>query len=198
MVQQIILPLPQTNQTDLIEATLNTMRQEAIHIPDDMVPSNFQVEIGGRIQGLIGAKHLGEFPEPIMHLANGLSIYRHSLRPAGSRSKKYCLGGSLPAVQAYQKTYGAGLHDIQTLMMYENMMHSDLDSAYETLFDGDMIDGTIRNRVPALSDESYRDQQGEDDCRILQQSALAASLATNSASQTQRDFHVPASMKTPP
>ena len=83
-------------------------------------------------------------------------------------------------------------------MMHENMVYGDLDSAMATLFDGDMIDGNIRNRIPALSDESYRNQQGEDDCRTLQESALATSLATNSASQNQRDFHAPASMKTPP
>ena len=133
-----------------------------------------------------------------MHLTNGLSIYRHSLRPAGSRSKVYCLGGSLPAVTAFKQAYRNNIHDITNLMMHENMVNGDLSSALATLFDGDMIDGNIRNRIPALSDESYRNQQGEDDCRTLQESALATSLATNSASQTQRDFHVPASMKTPP
>jgi hypothetical protein len=36
-----------------------------------MIPSNFQTEIGGQLQGLIGAKHLQEFPVAVMHLRNG-------------------------------------------------------------------------------------------------------------------------------
>jgi hypothetical protein len=197
MVQQIIPPLPQTNQTKLIEETIQAMKQNAHSIPDDMIPSNFQVEIGGQIQGLIGAKHLEEFPVPVMHLTNGLSIYRHSLRPAGSRSKVYCLGGSLPAVTAFKQAYGPNIHDIANLMMHENMVDGDFSSAMATLFDGDMIDGNLRNKLPALTDGSYRDQQGEDDCRTLQESALATSLATNSASKNQLDFHAPASKKIP-
>ena len=57
MVQQIIPPLPPTNQTQLITETLRTVRQTN-SIPDDMIPSHFQTEIGGQLQGLISAKHL--------------------------------------------------------------------------------------------------------------------------------------------
>ena len=75
MVQQIIPPLPPTDQTQLVEETLQTIRLTD-SIQDDMIPSNFQTEIGGQLQGLIGAKHLQEFPVAVMHLRNGLSIYR--------------------------------------------------------------------------------------------------------------------------
>ena len=197
MVQQIIPPLPQTDQTQLIEETVQAMKQHTHSIPEDMIPSNFQSEIGGQLQGLIGAKHLQEFPVAVMHLRNGLSIYRHSLRPAGSRSKVYCIGGSLPAVTAFKQAYGNNIHDFANLMMYENMIDGDYSSALATLFDGDVYDPNLRNKLPALTDGSYRDQQGEDDCRTLQESALASSLATNSASKHQLDFHAPASTKTP-
>ena len=197
MVQQIIPPLPQTDQTQLIEETIQAMKQHTHSIPEDMIPSNFQSEIGGQLQGLIGAKHLQEFPVAVMHLRNGLSIYRHSLRPAGSRSKVYCIGGSLPAVTAFKQAYGNNIHDFANLMMYENMVDGDYSSALATLFDGDVYDPNLRNKLPALTDGSYRDQQGEDDCRTLQESALASSLATNSASKHQLDFHAPASTKTP-
>ena len=108
---------------------------------------------------LIGAKHLQEFPVPVMHLNNGLSIYRHSLRATGDKSKVYCIGGSLPAVTAFQQTYGPNLHDNFNLMMHENMIN-DHDSAVTTMFDGDATDKTIRNRLPVLKDDTYRIQQG--------------------------------------
>jgi hypothetical protein len=57
------------------------MKQHAHSIPDDMIPSNFQSEIGGQLKGLIGAKHLQEFPVAVMHLRNGLSIYRPLFDP---------------------------------------------------------------------------------------------------------------------
>ena len=113
MVRQIIPPLPPTNQTQLIKETLRTIRLTD-SIPDDMIPSNFQTEIGGQLQGLIGAKHLQEFHLAVMHLR---SIYRHSLRPAVDRSKVYCIGGSLPAVNAFKQAYGPNVHDNTNLMM---------------------------------------------------------------------------------
>jgi hypothetical protein len=122
MVQQIIPPLPQTDQTQLVEETLQTIRLTD-SIQDDMIPSNFQTEIGGQLQCLIGAKHLQEFPVAVMHLRNCLSIYRHSLRPAGDRSKVYCIGGSLPAVTAFKQTYGPNIHDIANLMLQENLIN---------------------------------------------------------------------------
>ena len=163
-----------------------------------MIPRNFQTEIGGQIQGLIGAKHLEDFPVPVMHLSNGLSIYKHSLRSAGGRSKVYCIGGSLPAVTAFKQAYGPNIHDMTNLMLHENMIQSDYDSAQTACFDGDIYDPNIRNRFPALSDDSYRDQQGEDDCQKIQSSILVNSLVTNSASKQQMDFCVTASNKTPP
>ena len=43
-------------------------------LPKDMVISNFQQEIGGRIEGLIGIKHADMFPEEVMTLTNGIGI----------------------------------------------------------------------------------------------------------------------------
>ena len=83
-------------------------------------------------------------------------------------------------------------------MLHENMIQSDYDSAQTACFDGDVYDPNIRNRFPALSDDSYRDQQGEDDCQKIQSSILVNSLVTNSASKQQMDFCVTASNKTPP
>jgi hypothetical protein len=74
---------------------------------------------------------------------------------------------------------------------------NDWSSALATLFDGDVSDPLLRNKLPILTDESYRNQQGEDDCRTLQEAALANSLATNSASKSQVDFYAPASTKKP-
>ena len=34
-------------------------------------------------------------------------------------------------------------------MMYKNMVDGDFSSAMATLFDGDMIDGNLRNKLPA-------------------------------------------------
>ena len=115
-----------------------------------MITENFQTEIGGTIQGLIGAKHLVDFPVPVMHLSNGLSIYKHSLRPAGGRSKVYCIGGSLPAVTAFKQTYGHAVHDISNMMLHESMIQSDFDSAQSVCFDGDVRDPNLRNPLPAL------------------------------------------------
>ena len=71
-----------------------------------MVVNNFQVELGGTIEGLIGCRHLPEYPKPVVHLENGLSVYKHTLRPAGGRNRKYCLGGSLPAIKHFAARMG--------------------------------------------------------------------------------------------
>jgi hypothetical protein len=82
-------------------------------------------------------------------------------------------------VTAFKQTYGANIHDFANLMLHKNLI-DDWSSALTTLFDGDVYDPNLRNKLPALIDDSYRDQQGEDDCRTLQEAALANSLATNS------------------
>ena len=195
MVQQIIPPLQQTNQTQLIEQTISNFRQHSTHlntIPKDMITENFQTEIGGTIQGLIGAKHLMDFPVPVMHLSNGLSIYKHSLRPAGGRSKIYCIGGSLPAVTAFEQTYGHNIHDMANMALY------DLESSQSVLFDGDVGDPNMRNPLPVLKDESFRQQQGEDECKTIQSAMLLGTLTSNSTSKQQLDFRVTASNKTTP
>ena len=99
---------------------------------------------------------------------------------------------------AFKQAYGSNVHDMTNLMLYENMVQSDYDSAQTAYFDGDIYDPNLRNKFPAVTDDSYRDQQGEDDCQKIQNSILINSLVTNSASKQQLDFYVPASMKTPP
>ena len=155
-----------------------------------MIPSNFQAEIGGQLQGLIGAKHLPEFPVAVMHLRNGLSVYRHTLRPAGNRNRVYCLGGSLPAINAFKNSNGTNIIDIFNTMMYDSC------AAQAILFDGDMIDPGLRT-IGRLEDISFRNQQGEDDCAELQKSSLTSALATNTASGGQLGFRVRASNKKP-
>ena len=91
---------------------------------------------------------------------------------------------------AFKEIYGSNIHDITNYML-----QNDLGAATEALFDGDVNDPSARR---LLEDPSFREQQGEEDCQIFHQSALAASLATNTASETMRDFHAPASKKTPP
>jgi hypothetical protein len=201
MVQQIIPPLQQTNQTQLIEQTIRNFKQHSTQshtLPEDMITENFQTEIGGTIQGLIGAKHLVDFPVPVMHLSNGLSIYKHSLRPAGGRSKIYCIGGSLPAVTAFKQAYGHAVHDISNMMLHESMIQNDFDSAQSVCFDGDVRDPNVRNTLPALKNESFRHQQGEDDCKTIQSVMLFDTLTSNSTSKQQLDFCVTASNKTKP
>ena len=192
MVQQIIPPLQQSNQTNLIDQTLTNIKQHPFHsknAPQDMITENFQTEIGGTIQGLIGAKHLVDFPVPVMHLNNGLSIYKHSLRPAYSRSKVYCIGGSLPVLTAFEQTYG---HRFRDMVM---MGVDDLVEANAVLFDGDVIDPNVRNSLPALLNESFRHQQGEDDCNELQTATLYNTCTDNSNQQKQINFRALASNK---
>ena len=177
MVHQIIPPLPQTNQTKLIGETIQALRQNNHYIPEDMIPANFQTEIGGKLQGLIGAKHLQEFPVPVMHLSNGLSIYRHSLRPAGSRSQVYCIGGTLPAVTAFKEAYGPNIHDITNYML-----QCDLGAVTDVAFDGDVTTPSIRG---LYSSKEFRQNQGEEDCQRLEQ---ATAKATNAAPRQWRVF----------
>ena len=70
MVEQIIPPLPPTDQTQLDTEVLQGLGKNRT-LPEDVTPDHFQTEIGGQLQGLIGAKHLPEFPVAIMHLRNG-------------------------------------------------------------------------------------------------------------------------------
>ena len=99
---------------------------------------------------------------------------------------------------AFKQTYGSNIHDITNLMLHENMIQSDYDSAQTACFDGDIYDSALRNKLPALADESFRDQQGEDDCQRIQSTIMVNSLVTNSTSKQQLGFCATASSKTPP
>ena len=195
MVKQIIPPQQQTNQTNLIDETITNIKQHPFHsknAPQDMITENFQTEIGGTIQGLIGAKHLRDFPVPVMHLDNGLSIYKHSLRPAHNRSKVYCIGGSMPVLAAFQRMYGPQFQNMAMMCVY------DFDAVKTVLFDGDMTDTNVRNSLPALQDESFRHQQGEEDCKKFQIAMNYTTCTDNSNNQEQLNFCAPASNRTTP
>ena len=72
----------------------------------DMSLGNFQTEIGGRLQGLIGIKHSDSFPEPIFNLQNGLIIFKHKLKHAYSRKRMYALRGCLATMNTYKQSIG--------------------------------------------------------------------------------------------
>ena len=190
MVSQIIPALPQSDQTELITETILSLKQGNHDIPSTMNPNNFQTEIGGHIQGLIGAKHLQEFPVPVMHLSNGLSIFKHTLRPAGDRNRVYCIGGTLPALSAFKEHYGPNIHQISTLMI-----QGELEYLQDPLYDGDVRDPSLRSFKGLLSNEQFRKEQSEEDCQRLDQ---ASSQVVDSAPASMQDFCVSASAKMPP
>ena len=78
------------------------------------------------------------------------------------------------------------------------MVLHDLESAQSVCFDGDVGDPNVRNTLPALEDESFRQQQGEDVCKTIQTVMLLGTLTSNSTSKHQLDFHATASNKTTP
>jgi hypothetical protein len=53
----------------------------------------------------------------------------------------------------------------------------------------------VRNSLPALLNESFRQQQGEDDCNELQTATLYNTCTDNSNQQKQINFRVLASNK---
>ena len=122
-----------------------------------------------------------------MHFSNGLSIYKHSLRPAGSRSQVYCIEGTLPVLSAFKKAYGPYIHDIANLML-----QNDLAYITDPAFDGDVTDPSVRG---LLSNNEFRQKQGEEDCQHLDQATIQA---TNAAPETMQGFCATASKKTPP
>ena len=188
MVRQIIPPLLESDQTQLIQETISSIRQDH-SVPPDMTVENFQTEIGGQIQGLIGAKHLQEFPVPVMHLSNGLSIFKHTLRPAVSRTRVYCIGGTLPALQAFKKHYGSNVHQISSMML-----DNETEFLQNPQYDGDVRDPSVRSLPVLLTDDSFREEQGEEDCQQLDQATRGADMAP----PTMQGFCATASSPKPP
>ena len=72
------------------------------------------------------------------------------------------------------------------------MLKCDLGAATEVAFDGDVTNPSLRR---LLTDEEFRQKQGEEDCQLIEQ---ATARTTNAAPETMRDFCVIASEKTPP
>ena len=190
MVHQIIPPLPESNQTQLIQETISSI-QQAYSVPEDMTAANFQTAIGGQIQGLIGAKHLQEFPVPVMHLSNGLSIFRHTRRPAEDRSQIYCIGGTLPPSPALQNDYGSNVHQISSMML-----DNETEFLQNPQYDGDVCDPSLRPPplTVLLANDQFREEQGEEDCKQLDQATRGADMAP----PAMQDFCVTASPLKPP
>ena len=188
MVRQIIPPLLESDRTQLIQETISSIRRDH-PVPPDMTVENFQTEIGGQIQGLIGAKHLQEFPVPVMHLSNGLSIFKHTLRPAVSRTRVYCIGGTLPALQAFKKHYGSNVHQISSMML-----DNETEFLQNPQYDGDVRDPSVRSLPVLLTDDSFREEQGEEDCQQLD----LATRSADTAPPTMQGFCATASSPKPP
>ena len=134
---------------------------DLVTLPQDMRLNNFQQDVGGTVEGLIGIKHIQQFPVPVFHLQNGLSISRHTLRRAGNRNRIYCLGGSLPALTELKRKAGSD---------YSNILYSSIcnrDSCNTLLFDGDFTDGSIR-RQPLLRNTEWQEEQSLAVCQKLQ------------------------------
>ena len=181
MVEVITHPMRKTNQAELINKIINSAAATT-RLPSDMLVSNFQLELGGTIEGLIGCRHLPEYPKPVFHLENGLSVYKHTLRQAGGRNKKYCLGGSLPAIQHFAARIGPEYQDMMVSVGMDN------EESRSLLF-GTLVHGTIRN-APLLTNREFREQQGEEDCRDLQYMEVRNSVLMGKDTQF---FRVPAS-----
>ena len=134
---------------------------DLVTLPQDMRLNNFQQDIGGTVEGLIGIIHIQQIPVPVFHLQNGLSIFRHALRPAGNINRIYCLGDSLPALTEFKRRAGSDYHNI----LYSSI--GDRDSCNTLLFDGDFMNGSVRGQ-PLLGNAEWREEQSLAVCQQLQ------------------------------
>ena len=186
-VPQIIQDVRVRGTSDIVAEVLSGASKHNT-LPKDMVVSNFQQVIGGRIEGLIGIKHADMFPEEVMTLTNGMIVYRHKLRPAGSRDRVYAIGGTVNALEAYRGMVGSDFQSIMLTQVHEALTCKGI------LMDGDFTDRTVRG---IASNPDVREQLGEAECRTMQ-SNLAATLALSGADTCQTDFRVIASNPKPP
>ena len=98
--------IPELGTTNIEPFVCNTLTKLGRSRNVNMTPDNFQTEIEGRIQGLIGIKHSDSFPEPIFRLHNGLIIFKHKLKPAYSRKRIYDLGECVATINTYKQSVG--------------------------------------------------------------------------------------------
>ena len=98
----------------------------------------------------------------------------------------------MPVLAAFKRRYGPQFHNMAV------MCADDFDEAKTVLFDGDMINTNVRNSLPALQDESFRHQQGEEDCRKFHIAMNYTACTDNSNNQEQLNFCAPASNRTTP
>ena len=155
-----------------------------VKLPQDMVLDNFQKELGGRLEGLIGVKHMDMFPTPVMTLANGLIVYRNWLRPAGSRKRVYTMGGQVKVLKAFQGVVGSNFDTI-LVNHYDDQLE-----CRNIVFDGDYTDDSLRGiRASQSLDESEHQEL---------QRELVRTLPTNREAVGDQVFRVHASPPIPP
>ena len=155
--------------------------------------NNFQHQVGGLVEGLIGIKHIQQFPKAVFHLQNGLTIFKHSLRPAGDRSRVYCLGGSLPALQHFHQQAGSESKNI----LFSSSL-GDRELCGELLFEGGSMHDSMRGLSPLLSNNEWREALSEGPSRTVQKELVTDAMLIGSNNETQLDFCAHASNKQTP
>ena len=93
----------------------------------------------------------------------------------------------MPVLSAFKKAYGPHIHQVTNLML-----QSEIAFINDPVFDGDVHDTALRG---ILSNGEFRQEQGEEDCQVLDQATIKA---TNTAPESMQVFDAAASKKTLP
>ena len=75
------------------------------------------------------------------------------------------------------------------------MIQSEIEFLQDPKFNGDIRDPSLRPLSNLLSDDQFREEQGEEDCLLLDQ---VSSQEVKTAPASMKDFCVDASEKMPP
>ena len=132
IMPKIINPLDTEDHTELINEIIE--QNPTTEQDPPMILENFNRLTGGIIDGLIGCRQLNHFPTLVMALPQGLGVYRHFLRPHGSRSKVYCLGGTKGSYCGLRKEMGGGISMIGLLDNINNGLSFDGDVKSKFLY----------------------------------------------------------------
>ena len=136
IVQKIVPDLKKVNIQEDVKSALREA-QTIIDTPADMTLENFQHEVGSRIEGLIGARNMQDYPQVVLWLSMGVGIFRHTLAPHGNRSRVYCIGGNRRVIDGVAGAMGKGWQDAM-------MAHLNDINEHDYQFDGDYTDKTLR------------------------------------------------------
>ena len=93
----------------------------------------------------------------------------------------------MPVLSAFKKAYGPHIHHVTNLMLQSEMAYIN-----DPVFDGDVHDTALRG---ILSNGEFRQEEGEEDCQVLDQATIKA---TNTAPESMQVFYAAASKETPP